>query len=88
VRVGAGPLEITEIQFHPGAGEGEWVEVRNRDTQPLDLAGFTLSDRGTARGVPGAGREALAPESLAVLAQDRAALLSRFADSTRRGCGR
>jgi len=84
VRVGPGPLEITEIQFHPGAGEGEWVEVRNRDTLPLDLAGFTLSDRGAARGVPGAGREALAPESLAVLAQDRAALLARFAglDST------
>jgi hypothetical protein len=79
VRVGPGPLEITEIQFHPGAGEGEWVEVRNRDPAPLDLAGFTLSDRGTARGVPSAGHGALAPESLAVLAQDRAALLARFA---------
>ena len=85
VRVGPGPLEITEIQFHPGAGEGEWVEVRSRDPAPLDLAGFTLSDRGTARGVPGAGHGALAPESLAVLAQDRGALLARFAglDSTR-----
>jgi hypothetical protein len=85
VRVGPGPLEITEIQFHPGAGEGEWVEVRNRDAAALDLAGFTLSDRGTARGVPGRGQGALAPESLAVLAQDRAALLARFSglDSTR-----
>src|SRR5207249_1966560 len=29
VRVGAGPLEITEIQFHPGAGEGEWGGTRS-----------------------------------------------------------
>jgi hypothetical protein len=85
VRVGAGPLEITEIQFHPGAGEGEWVEVRSRDPAPLDPGGFTLSDRGGARGVPAAGSGALAPESLAVFAQDRAALLARFAglDSAR-----
>jgi hypothetical protein len=78
VRVGAGPLEITEIQFHPGAGEGEWVEVRNRDPAPLDPSAFTLSDRGTARGVPAAGSGPLAPESLAVFAQDRAAFLARF----------
>jgi len=78
VRVGPGPLEITEIQFHPAWGEGEWVEVRNRETSPLDPAGFTLSDRGAARGVPGGGSGALLPESLAVLAQDRAALLARY----------
>src|SRR5580765_6363110 len=34
-RVGAGPLEITEIQFHPAAAEGEWVEVRNTLHAPL-----------------------------------------------------
>ena len=78
VRAGPGPLEATEIQFHPAAGEGEWVEVRNRSTAPLDLAGFTLSDRGSARGVPAGGEGALEPESLAVLAQDRAALLRAF----------
>ena len=85
VRVGLGPLEVTEIQFHPGAGEGEWIEVRNRDVQPVDLAGFTLSDRGTGRGAPSQGSGALVPESLAVLAQGRAALIARFAglDSTR-----
>ncbi len=78
VRAGAGPLEATEIQFHPAAGEGEWVEVRNRSGAPLDLRGFTLADRGSARGVPADGEGALAPESLAVLAQDRAALLGMF----------
>jgi hypothetical protein len=85
VRAGEGPLAITEIQFHPAGGEGEWIEVRNRGGAPLDPARFTLSDRGTARGVPSAGTGALAPESLAVYAQDRAALLARFAhlDSAR-----
>ncbi len=78
VRAGPGPLELTEIQFHPAAGEGEWVEVRNRSGAPLDLAGFTLSDRGAARGAPSLGGGPLAPESLAVLAQDRAALLGAF----------
>ncbi len=78
LRVGLGPLEITEIQFHPGSGEGEWVEVRNRERSPLDPPGFTLSDRGGTRGVPGGGSGALLPESLAVLAQDRAALIARF----------
>ena len=79
VRIGPGPLEITEIQFHPRGGEGEWVEVRSRLGVTLDLADFTLADRGTGRGVAGAAAP-LPPESLAVLAQDRAALLARFPD--------
>jgi hypothetical protein len=78
VRAGPGPLELTEIQFHPAAGEGEWVEVRNRSGASLDLTGFTISDRGSTRGVPAGGEGALEPESLAVLAQDRAALLRAF----------
>src|SRR6185503_7537367 len=49
VRIGPGPLEVTEIQFHPAGGEGEWVEVRNRGDGPLDLATFTIADR---RGAP------------------------------------
>lgn len=77
LRVGEGPLELTEIQFHPAAGEGEWVEVRNRSGAPLALAGFTLADRASA-GAPVAAAAVLAPESLAVLAQDRAALLAAF----------
>ena len=78
VRVGPGPLEITEIQFHPGSAEGEWVEVRNRDSAPIDPAGITLADRGAARGVPNTGSGAVEPESLVVLAQDRLGLLARF----------
>lgn len=77
LRVGEGPLEVTEIQFHPAAGEGEWVEVRNRSGAPLPLAGFTLADR-TSAGAPIVSATLLAPESLGVLAQDRAALLAAF----------
>jgi hypothetical protein len=77
VRVGPGPLELTEIQFHPGAAEGEWVEVRNRSGAPLSLAGFTLSDRGDGR-VRILTESELPDDSLAVLAQDRAALLAAF----------
>jgi hypothetical protein len=76
-RVGPGPLEVTEIQFHPAAGEGEWVEVRNRSGAALDLAAFTLADCGATRARI-AGPAVLAPDSLAVLAQTRAALLARI----------
>ncbi len=79
VRVGAGPLEVTEIQFHPANGEGEWIEVRNRTRTRLSLADFTLSDRADARAHV-VDSLAVEPESLAVLAQDRAALLAAFAD--------
>jgi hypothetical protein len=82
--VGPGPLEITEIQFHPAHGEGEWVEIRNRSRDLLALDAFTFSDRGGTRGRIPVGAP-LPPESLAVLAQDRAALLASFPalDSTR-----
>jgi hypothetical protein len=78
VRVGPGALEITEIQFHPASGEGEWVEVRNRSETALAIPGFLLSDRRSTPGEASLGSGPLPPESLAVLAQDRAALLERF----------
>ena len=87
IRVGAGPLAVTEIQFHPGAGEGEWVEVKNRDALPLDIAGFRLSDRGASHGVPAGGSGALAPDSLALLAQDRAAFADLSHDQAHIGFG-
>jgi hypothetical protein len=73
-RVGPGPLELTEIQFHPAAAEGEWVEVRNRTREALLLDEFKVGDHAGARGDVESGVP-LAPESLAVLAQDPTALL-------------
>lgn len=80
VRVGPGPLEITEVQFHPANGEGEWIEVANRSGDPLDVGAFTLSDRGGQPGTPRGGTGLIAPDSLAVFAQHRAELLVRFPD--------
>jgi hypothetical protein len=85
LRVGPGPLEITEIQFHPAAGEGEWVEARNRSGGLLSPAAFTLSDRADGRVRVAAGESEWPADSFAVLAQDRAALARAFPglDTTR-----
>ncbi|MEO7866814.1 MAG: hypothetical protein ABIU54_04160, partial [Candidatus Eisenbacteria bacterium] len=76
VRVGTGPLTLTELQFHPARGEGEWVEVRNTSGGPLALEGYNLTDRSGTRGKAAGGT--LQPDSLAVFAQDRSALLLAF----------
>ena len=83
VRVGPGPLTLTELQYHPARSEGEWIEVRNTSGATLALTGFTLEDRSGTRGKATVG--ALPPESLAVFAQDRVALLAAFPglDTTR-----
>lgn len=85
LRSGQGPVELTEVQFHPVSGEGEWVELRNRSWQDLDLASFSLSDRSGTLGHPEPGRAPCPADSFAVLAQDRPALIARFPgiDSTR-----
>jgi len=85
VRVGPGPLAITEIQFHPAAGEGEWVEVLNRSAFSHQAADFRLSDRQQVDGVPGSGAAPLAAGQYAVLVQNRVAFLTRYpaVDSSR-----
>ncbi len=77
VRVGEAPVVLTEVQFHPAQGEGEWVELRNASLEPVDLRGWTISDRsGTRAEVPRS--VLLQPDSLLVLAQSRAMLIARF----------
>lgn len=77
VRVGDDPVQITELQYHPAEAEGEWLELRNASVAPLALTGWTLADRSGTRGrIDGVPR--LEPDSLLVLAQSRAALLTRF----------
>jgi hypothetical protein len=77
VRLGPGPLGITEIQFHPSDGGGEWIELRAREG--LDLQSVRLADRGgTAARV--AGPAWLAAESLTVWCQSRELFLARRAN--------
>jgi len=83
IRVGPGPVAVTEIQFHPAAGEGEWIELQGRTDPPVEIATLRLSDRTGSAGSPADGAGSLARGSLAVLAQDRDALLVRFPDLDR-----
>ena len=78
VRVGPGPLAVSEIQYHPGAGEGEWIELRNGASLPLEPAPFRIADRSGTTGAPREGSGTIAPDSLVVFAQHRADLLARF----------
>jgi hypothetical protein len=80
VRIGAGPLAVTEIQFHPAGGEGEWIEVQTRTDPPVEIAALRLSDHTGTVGTPDPGAAPLPRGSLALLAQDRDALLVRFPD--------
>ncbi len=74
VRVGPPPVELSEIQFHPDDGGGEWIELRARES--FDLARLRVSDRGGA--VARLAEPLVLPaESLAVWCQDRAAFLAR-----------
>jgi hypothetical protein len=77
VRVGQGPLAMTEIQFHPQRGEGEWIEVENRTDSTLDIASFVLRDRGGTHGTAKATRRC-PPGARALLAQDPQALLVAY----------
>ena len=40
------PLMITEIQYHPAADaeSGDWIELQNTSTEPLDLTGWVFRD--------------------------------------------
>ncbi len=78
VRVGPGPLVLTEIQFHPASGEGEWVEARNASGAPLDPAPFRLADRSGTTGAPRDGAGEVAADSLVLFAQHRADLIAHF----------
>ncbi len=77
VRTGAGPLALTEVQYHPAHEEGEWIEARNASGGPLDVHGWTLTDRSGTRGVADASAPC-PPDSLLLLAQDPTRLAARY----------
>lgn len=80
LRAGAGraPLEVSEIQFHPSTGDGEWIELRGAGGTPFDLMGLVVVDRGGTRARIGEPY-GIEPDARVVLAQDRAAWLARRA---------
>ena len=74
LRVGAGPLEISEVQYAPPAGEPEWVELRCRAGTPIDLSRFRLRDAaGTEARIVPEGPRFASPESLWIWCEDAGA---------------
>lgn len=78
VRVGPGPLALSEIQFHPAGGEGEWVELVHTGGAPLDPSAYRIADRSGTTGAPAGGTDHVPAESLVVFAQRRDDLIARF----------
>jgi hypothetical protein len=73
LRVGRGPLEITEVHYAPAGGEAEWVEIRCRAGTPVDLSLFRLSDAaGTEARLTPSVPSFVEPESLVLLTADAA----------------
>jgi len=70
-----GGLSVTEIMFHPEAGQPEWIELRNDSTAEIVLREMTLLDA-TGRGSPVTEEIVLAPGALAVLTEDGELLLT------------
>lgn len=64
-----GPAVISEVHYHPPAGEFEFLEVTNISPSPLDLSGWTLGGIGYT--FPGS--VTLAPGEVILLVEDPAA---------------
>jgi hypothetical protein len=69
VRAGVGPLVVSEVMYAPHPGDPEWIEVRARGREPVDLSSFRLADSNNkpAR---------LDPRAFAILEPDSAAILT------------
>jgi hypothetical protein len=77
LRVGTGPLVVSEIQFDPREG-GEWVEVLALE-EVTSLAGWSLADAGGGRITVASDRRA-SPGDLFLFAQDPDGLLESDPD--------
>lgn len=67
LRVGRGPVWISEIQYDPSAGEGEWIELACEAGEALDLTGWQVQD--ATRRATRIGSATLAPGEIALLAE-------------------
>jgi hypothetical protein len=86
IRLGRGAVLLSELQYDPQPGEGEWVELFNRGAAAQDLAGWRLADASGRSLTIAEGVEIGAYEHL-LIAEDAAGLRSlhpgvagRFAD--------
>ncbi len=72
-QVGSPQLYLNEVMSMPGAGQGEWVELRNQGVTSISLGTYQLRDEdGSWQYLPS---EIIQPGQLVVLAQDESNLL-------------
>ena len=67
-------IVINEFMASPGSGEPEWIELFNDSDRSVDITGWTLHDRGSAR--PKIPEVVLAPGGYLLVTRDTAALRS------------
>lgn len=78
LRIGRGVLLISEIQYDPAAGEGEWIELYNRGIDAIDLTGWTLADHSGRTVILTGAQAPLMPGAMVLVAQDSEGLRARW----------
>ncbi|MCK4304447.1 MAG: lamin tail domain-containing protein [Candidatus Eisenbacteria sp.] len=80
IRVGRGSVLISEVQYDPVRGEGEWVELHNISDQTVSLDGWRLVDASGRATLLGPGGADLYPGGRLLVAQDSQGIRSRWVD--------
>jgi len=79
VNLGRGDVLISEIQYDPPEGEGEWIELVNASDHDVSLAGWRVRDSsGRATRIVNARK--MRPGGYAIVAEDPQALLRAHAE--------
>lgn len=75
----AGDIVISELMIDPVAltdTRGEWIEVYNASSRPIDLRGWTLRDASSSHAIDGPAPLVVAPGAYAVLATDASEIVA------------
>jgi len=80
MRIGRSAMVISEVQYDPAPGEGEWVEICNLSDQEVDLAGWGLRDASGKTTLVSPGAATIPAGACAVLAEDAVGLRARWPD--------
>jgi hypothetical protein len=75
--IGRGRVWVSEVQYDPAAGEGEWVELTSAAEEPIDLAGWQIADASGRATKIAAGPVWIAPGGFVLVAENAATLRAR-----------
>ncbi|MFH1143969.1 MAG: lamin tail domain-containing protein, partial [Candidatus Eisenbacteria bacterium] len=79
VRIGRGPVLISEVLYDSGADEGEWIELWNASPQPVSASGWQVQD-GSGRKTVLQEPSELASGGFLIVAESPAGLLRAHPD--------